>query len=316
VSYGAYLWHWPIHLVVTAERCHLHGVLLHALRAGVTFGIAALSYRFLEQPIRRHGLPLGRPRLVVPAAFAAACLSVVVGAWPRPSPLPASAPEPVVTTTSALMPVPVRLRVRVLGDSTANALGWMIKTVAAPDIDVELHAKDGLNLIDADRVRWTGHDESVDVTVVGAGGAFLYGIHVRGKWTVACHPRWDSLFEEGLDHHLRDLASSRSRLWLATAPYPLGPYDDHARRKQIDCINASIRKIARKHPRFRLLELGEMVCPKGECTREVDGIPLRRDGVHFDVVAASGLARRVLSALDPEGEPTARERTVSVALRP
>lgn len=311
VSYGAYLWHWPVNLVLTAERCHVHGLALHALRAAVTFGIAALSYRFLEQPIRRHGLPFGRARVVVPVAFAAAGLAVVLGAWPRPVPRVASAPRPAVTSRAPAAPVPVRLRVRVLGDSTANALGWMLKSVAAPDIDVQLRAKDGLNLIYDDHIRWNANDEKVDVTVVGLGGAFLYGIHVSGKWTAACHPRWHLLFEDGLDLHLKDLAASKSRLWLATAPYPLGPYDNAGRRKQLDCINASIRKVAAKHPRFQFLDLAEMVCPKGECTREVRGLPLRPDGVHFDVVAASELARRVLAELDPAGD--VRARTASVA---
>jgi peptidoglycan/LPS O-acetylase OafA/YrhL len=316
VSYGAYLWHWPVNLVFTAERCHVHGVALHALRAGVTFGVAALSYRFLEQPIRRHGLPFGRPRVVVPVAFAAACFSVMLGAWLRSlTRATTTTARAAVTSRSPAAPVPVRLRVRVLGDSTGNALGWMLKSVATPDIDIELRAKDGLNLINDDHIRWNTKDDGIDVTLVGVGGAFLYGIHVRGKWTLACHARWDSLFEEGLDLHLSDLATSKSELWLATAPYPLGPYDDPARRMQLDCINRSIRKIARKHERFRLLDLAEMVCPAGECTREVNGIPLRVDGVHFDVAAAAELGRRVLRELDPVGDRAARG-PAAVAIQP
>jgi hypothetical protein len=197
------------------------------------------------------------------------------------------------------MNLPVRLRLRVLGDSTANALGWMIKHVASPDVQVELRAKDGLNLIEDDRIRWTSNDDGVDVTLVGVSGAFLYGIHVDGKWTLACHPRWNSLFEAGLDLHLRDLAHSKSELWLTTAPYPLGSYDNQPRREQLDCINASIRKVAAQHPRFRLLDLAEMVCPDGQCTRQVNGRALRADGVHFDVEAGAELGRRVLSLVDP-----------------
>ena len=298
LSYGAYLWHWPINLVLTAERCHVHGIGLHALRAGVTLAVASLSYRFLEQPIRRHGVPFGRARLVVPVAFATACLCVVIGAWPRPELRVANAPLPVVTSEARAVYVPTRLRVRVIGDSTANALGWMIKSVAPPDVAVELRGKDGLNLIYADHIHWSDSNDA-DVTLVSVGGAFLYGIHVRGKWTEACHPRWNSLFEAGLDQHLAELASSKSQLWLATAPYPLGSYDNLPRRRQLDCVNRSLRKIAEKYPRFRWLELAELVCPKGECTREVNGLPLRPDGVHFDVAAASELGRDVLSRLDP-----------------
>lgn len=314
VSYGAYLWHWPVNLVLTPERCHLDGVGLHALRAAVTLAIAALSYRFLELPIRRHGVPFGRARVVVPAAFAAACLAVLLGGRPRPAPRIAVAPRPAATSKVPAAPIPIRLRVRVLGDSTANALGWMLTSVAPPDIDVELRGKDGLNLIHADNVRWNDAGEKVDVTLVGLGGAFLYGIHVRGKWTFACHPRWNSLFEQGLHQHLGDLAGSKSELWLATAPYPLGSYDNAARRKELDCINRSIRKVAKKHSRFRFLELAEMVCPKGECTREVNGLPLRPDGVHFDVVAGAELGRQVLAMLDPVGGAAART-PAAVAVR-
>jgi peptidoglycan/LPS O-acetylase OafA/YrhL len=313
VSYGAYLWHWPVNLVLTAERCHVHGLVLHALRLGATFGIAALSYRLLEQPIRRAGLPFGRARVVVPVAFATACLCVLLGARPRPEPRVAKAPRPAASSKTSAAPVPVRLRVRVLGDSTANALGWMIDAASGPDVAVELRAKDGLNLIDADHVRWTENDDNVHATLVSIGGAFLYGIHVRGKWSLACHPRWNALFEQGLDDHLAELAKSKSELWLTTAPYPLGSYDNQDRVKQLDCINRSIRKVAEKHPRFRLLDLAEMVCPKGECTREVKGLPLRPDGVHFDVVAGAELGRQILAQLDPVR--SVATRTLSVATR-
>ncbi len=319
LSYGAYLWHWPVNLVLTAERCHLDGAALHALRFGVTLGIAALSYDLVERPIRRRGVPFGRARVVVPAAFAAACLAVMLGARPRPAPRVASAPPPAVTSKAAAAPLPVRLRLRILGDSTANALGWALHSVAPPDVDIELRGKDGFNLIFADHHRWTERDDAVNVTLVGVGGAFLYGIQVHGQWTPACHPRWHALFEEGLDLHLADLKGSKSALWLATAAYPLGRYDTTARRKQLDCINRSIRKVAERHPRFQLLDLAEMICPGGECTRDVDGVPLRPDGVHLDVVAAGALGRRVLAELDPVGHAAARATSagaVSVSVLP
>src|SRR5512135_2501845 len=54
-SYGIYLWHWPI-VVLTGRGSdvRLDGLGLFAVRAGATVGIAALSYRFVEWPVR-HG---------------------------------------------------------------------------------------------------------------------------------------------------------------------------------------------------------------------------------------------------------------------
>jgi peptidoglycan/LPS O-acetylase OafA/YrhL len=303
VSYGAYLWHWPVNLVLTAERAQAHGLALYALRLLVTFAIAALSYRFLEQPIRRNGLRFGRAGWVVPAAFALACCSVVAGT--RAGPVPRVARAPVMTATPAA-PVPVRFRVRVLGDSTANALGWTLRSVAEPDVHVELRAKDGLNLIDADELHWPHGDANIDATIIGVGGAFLYGIHVRAKWTVACSPQWDALFETGLERHLREVVDTPKGVWISTLPYPLGPYDNASRRQQVDCINASIRRVAVRYSKAKILDLAALVCPNGECEREVNGVPLRPDGVHFNVPAAAKLARKVLALIDPAGHRATR----------
>lgn len=295
VSYGAYLWHWPVYLFLTAERCHVFGFALHVVRLLVTFGMAALSYHLVEQPCRRSVLSPRRALWVVPAATALAFSGVALATALRPSPLLARSPATNATTA----PVPTRFRVRLLGDSTANSLGWTLRNAAAPDVEVQLRAKDGLNLIDGDNVHWPHEDAGVDATIISLGGAFLYGIHVSGRWTEACHPKWDALFELGLERHMQEIAGSKARVWLSTIPYPLGSYDNARRRRAVDCINASIRKITLRHPGTQILDLFTMLCPHGECEREHAGIALRLDGVHWNIAAAGKLARRVLAEIDP-----------------
>jgi peptidoglycan/LPS O-acetylase OafA/YrhL len=54
-SYGLYLWHWPIFMVTRPQLdVPLDGIPLLAVRLALTFGIAELSFRFVEMPIR-HG---------------------------------------------------------------------------------------------------------------------------------------------------------------------------------------------------------------------------------------------------------------------
>ena len=53
ISYGLYLWHWPIFLVLNEERTGLYGYSLFALRFAVTFGIAVLSWYLVETPVRQ-----------------------------------------------------------------------------------------------------------------------------------------------------------------------------------------------------------------------------------------------------------------------
>jgi peptidoglycan/LPS O-acetylase OafA/YrhL len=59
-SYGLYLWHWPVFLLVVAalpsmSRQGVEGWLLGGIAAAITLAAAALSYQFIEQPIRRRG---------------------------------------------------------------------------------------------------------------------------------------------------------------------------------------------------------------------------------------------------------------------
>ena len=59
-SYGIYLWHYPLFWILTKQNIEdWVGVappnwLWYALRFGLTIGIAELSFRFVEMPIR-HG---------------------------------------------------------------------------------------------------------------------------------------------------------------------------------------------------------------------------------------------------------------------
>jgi peptidoglycan/LPS O-acetylase OafA/YrhL len=56
-SYGIYLWHWPIIMLTRPnDDIPLDGAPLALLQIGLTIGIAALSYKYIETPIRRGGL--------------------------------------------------------------------------------------------------------------------------------------------------------------------------------------------------------------------------------------------------------------------
>jgi pimeloyl-ACP methyl ester carboxylesterase len=60
ISYGLYLWHWPVQVAVSEGRTGLDGWDLALTRLGLTFAIATASYYAIELPIRHGGLR-GRP---------------------------------------------------------------------------------------------------------------------------------------------------------------------------------------------------------------------------------------------------------------
>jgi peptidoglycan/LPS O-acetylase OafA/YrhL len=78
VSYGAYLYHWPIFLWLTSARTGLSAWPLFAIRIAVTFGAAALSYYLVEGPIRRGQRVTGwRPVIIAPVVVSVLVLGLV-----------------------------------------------------------------------------------------------------------------------------------------------------------------------------------------------------------------------------------------------
>ena len=79
VSYSAYLWHQPLFAFARAQSAAAPGKLEMAALALLALGIGALSWRFVEQPFRRHGGGgLRGRRAVLLAALAA--MAVLGGA--------------------------------------------------------------------------------------------------------------------------------------------------------------------------------------------------------------------------------------------
>lgn len=306
VSYGAYLWHWPVNVVLTPERVRLPLLGLHAVRFAVTFAIATFSYRFLEQPIRKHGVR--HARFVVPLTFAVTVASIVLATpFSAARELP---PAPYPTKVPDYRPDggPPEWRLLVLGDSTANAVGWSVRGLRWrvprerwPSITVELEGENGFNLLE-DGPRWPNWRTVVDkvtpnLTAIVLSGAILYGTMIDGEFRYACTPGWDERFEKALGARLASLSPGVPNVWLATLPYALGRYDTSEFRQRIDCINASIRKVNAVFPEVRTLPLADIECPKGACYTTFEGELMRPDGVHYSINAARPIAERVLEVL-------------------
>jgi peptidoglycan/LPS O-acetylase OafA/YrhL len=302
ISYGVYLWHWPVNVLLTPERVHAGGW-LHALQFGVTFAIAIVSYRLLERPIRTRQLSFGPPLYAVPASLGLAILLVVRATNAREgvssSPLPPPSMPP-AEVAAGQAPEP-ELKVLLLGDSTANSLGWGLRGVREPGLAVELKGQDGCTML-ADLCggpSWAQYvkDMRPSATVVFLGGAFMHGLTVKGQWQQACHHEWDNQFERTLARRLGELKEQDPNVWVVTLPYPLGDWETRAIRAEVDCINASIRK-ASAASGVEILDLAEQLCPKGVCQRELGNERIRPDGVHFSIEGAADLSRWVLERIE------------------
>ncbi|WP_189296483.1 acyltransferase family protein [Streptomyces albospinus] len=210
-SYGIYLWHLPLISLATPDRMTPADAPLNAIAAAVaSVGLAALSYRWLEQPIRRHGLLGSLHRLCrgfTPAArhrtknilltCTAACCSAAVGlvascglaaeqdrtdtaaaatqAQQPPAPLPGASPgHPPNTTPTPRQTVPPG-KVSAIGDSVMTAAAPALKA-KFPDIHVD--AKIGRQLTAAPQEVNTleKQGELGDTVVIGLGANGTGGV--------------------------------------------------------------------------------------------------------------------------------------------
>ncbi|HEY1650379.1 MAG TPA: acyltransferase family protein [Acidimicrobiales bacterium] len=142
ISYGLYIYHWPIFIWLDHERTGLLGWQLFVVRVAVTFGVSVVSFHLIERPIRMGTfVSQWRAWLVVPVGVGAVLVALIAATTGTT----ATASVPTVgigtaggtTTTTTTVPgaPPSAQKVRVLlfGDSLALTLGLGLANTAAQD---------------------------------------------------------------------------------------------------------------------------------------------------------------------------------------
>jgi peptidoglycan/LPS O-acetylase OafA/YrhL len=323
VSYGVYLWHWPVYLTLTPGRTGWEGYELFAVRALTTLAVATLSYRLVEMPVRR-GAFRGRKMTWTFAPAAAATLAVAIVVVTRGAVFPVAAPAeamPQPIATAAGTPV----RVMVLGDSVALSLepgldeigreqGLIVWNRAAlgcgfVPVDKAIDSEWKLSREQAERCKewyttWQQDLETFrpDVVVWLFGGADNLDHLVDGSTLEAGTAESDAYILDALQRQVKMLTSQGARLVLLTFPYSkpsqwvlVSDADEHEQddRRRIDILNDIYRRFAVQHPdNVTLVDLNGFACPDGRVTDlVVDGIRMREDGIHFTPKSSYVVAR-------------------------
>lgn len=86
ISYGLYLWHWPVIVYVNQALPDTSTVVRIYVQVFLSFVLAVLSYVLVERPIRRHGLGVLLPRWprLANGVGATTAAAVAVGAFALP----------------------------------------------------------------------------------------------------------------------------------------------------------------------------------------------------------------------------------------
>nr|WP_225952910.1 acyltransferase family protein [Mycobacterium sp. OAS707] len=332
ISYGVYLWHWPIFLALNGERTGWSGWPLFALRCAATVAVATASWWLLEQPIRRWR-PVIVPMLPLAgatAATAAVITMTVVPIEPKPADPAASSidsaalvsPErPVEVKSPSGQLAPGTKRVAVFGDSVA----WTLMRYLPPTPGLSFtnyttigcgvarggpyrYAGETLNQkpeCDDWPARWSqriNHDRP-DVVLLIIGRWEVVDRVNEGHWTHIGDDAYDAYLHGELTRALDILTSTGAHVVVTTEPYnrrgeradgSLYPEDQPTRA---DRWNTLLRNVIGKRPNVTVLDLNKKLGPDGYYTNKVDGIKMRIDGVHPTPEAVKWLTPWLADAL-------------------
>jgi hypothetical protein len=249
ISYGLYLYHWPIFLFLDGERTGLSTAPLFVVRMAVTLVIALASYFLLEQPVRRGTMiKTGRQLIVagVSGAVVVAAVAFVVTLDPPKTQIPYADQQfgdqgPTVDQADPNQVVvvdgPVAANVVYFGDSSAKD--------ASPAMSAMFQAAGTTNFLNAagpgfgltnPKLDWRGLFTEQLATVPPD-----LAVMMEGFWDLDYLAKnGDAAYEAVLEEAIQKMTASGARVvWVGMVSG--GKYQDTA-------VNEVARRVAERHP--------------------------------------------------------------------
>ncbi len=331
-SYGIYLWHFPIIILVTPEAVGGPSFPLSVVLVAATFGVAALSWKYVEDPIRhgalsrlwgqykqgqwrRHTLtPLHRTVLAGCALVVVAALAGFAGLGIDPEPETAVGEVSVAATLTADPNAETKANrvscdgVVHIGDSTSEGL---VSSDLLPDpkqLIASRYARVGaatqhLEVSGARSIYETfeGIPNAVDVALgwknQGFGGCWVFALGTNETANVAAGSNVG--LDERIDKMMSAVGDDRV-LWVnVRSLVPSGPYA----ASNMELWNDALLNACDRYPGMRIYDWATDV--KDEW--------FIADGIHFTTPGYAARSKRIAGALleafpasGPDTEPTAR----------
>ena len=316
ISYGIYLWHFPVVVYLDAARTGVHGPLLLVVRTVATVAVAAVSFYLVERPVI-EGRFWRSARAVAPALVAlAATMAVVVAGTTAgataASPgggaglvgAPATAAEWQAVHLTSFAGADGRLKVLVVGDSLALTVAVGMAPFARSygiDLGGRSHTGCGvaiaLPLADHGAVGdpfgncptwptwWADDVRELHPQVVGVVTGFWEVVDrwYQGRWQHLGDPAFDAYETAQLERAVTILSSGGAKVALFTAPYfrtgeqPDGqPWPQDATAR-VDRLNQLMAQVAARHPgTVTVVPLHAFLDPGGHFTWTIGGQVVRQ----------------------------------------
>ena len=335
-SYSLYLWHFPVLILVSEQRTTFHGTQLLVIRLALTVLATEISYRLVENPIRRSGLRAVR---LVPALLVAA---LAVGGLSTLAPVKAAAGPVAISSRvgGALPAAAADLRLMVVGDSwgrhTVTGFGRMAPPRPAQvyseaegscgiaDPTREISSYDGIFSPSASCLAWptrwkrTLRQDKPDavIAVLGNWDEAPQEFDHSGKFVTACDPSYRARYSGKLDQALTLLTSTGAPVYMTNVITLTGKDAATA-----DCMNTLLEAAAARNAGkgVHLLDLRSLLCPGGKNPAFIDGKRVYDETGHLyidtQVNVNAWQLRTILSTTKPSVANAPVLNALQIALR-
>jgi len=321
ISYGLYLWHWPVYLALDSALAALGPAPRLLFKLVLSLVLAVASYHLLELPVRRGAFPGLRAPVVGLLAVAAVVWATLAatadGLRLAPGAAEAQPPAPSAGALEA-PPAAGPARLLVVGDSVAELLGPVLAALR-PDGAIASRGRAECGLLQGTR-RVRLEDNSVstrgaacpdwredwpraldevrpEVVLLVLGEIAQGDWELDGRWLHPCQPEFDRRYTAELEAALELLGARGAVVVVATSAYSQWDGKPAWLDERTDCLNEAVRDAVAASPWSEVLELQPFVCPSRACVRRVAGEELRPDGVHYAGPGARWVAAWILERL-------------------
>jgi hypothetical protein len=345
ISYGVYLYHWPLFLVLDQGRTHLSGAALLGLRLAVTLAAAATSYHFVERPLRGLRPTAAWPRLVVlPAALLLVLAVLLAATWPTASSGGIDTGLAAATPVRATSAHPVTGLI--LGDSVMVEMSfgltyqderWGVNLIPKAVLNCDLFS--GTQIMEGGSARpqaegcpdwrrtWASEvaEFDPDTVLIGVGRWELADRFYEGRWRSPQDPVVRQATARLLNDAVAVVSSHGAHVVLATAlctnPDLVGqnglpdPMDSLSR---VEAYNRLVYQVAAEHPGLvSVLDIDKLLCPGERWTPTMHGILVRDpDGIHPSPAGGQYIRPEALPLLARSGLPHLEARLAAASKAP
>jgi peptidoglycan/LPS O-acetylase OafA/YrhL len=325
ISYGTYLWHFPLFAVLSASSLHLIGYPLLVIRIGVTLLVATISFYLVEEPIRRgrmRSLTEWRAWLMTSGAV----LGVVAVTMVATLPSAADAALTAITRRPGTQYGGPPVKLAIFGDSVASRLASAVSLnnlQQSYGVNLDNGALIGCGVVRSTEyishgvpdpmdgpcnstspasqqwpAEWAGELQRFQPNVVAVlvGRWEINDRLIDGRWMHIGEPTFDAILKQSLEQAVTVGTSTGASMMLLTAPcFDSGeqgngqpwPEDSATRLTEYNTI---LRQVAAEHPAtVEVDDFGAQLCPGGRFALSLDGIQIRdADGIHIVPTSAAG----------------------------